>query len=248
MLDTLRAMPGDVSFYYKNLVTGETRAHQADLPLIAASVIKLPMMVEAFRQFEAGDLSPDLPVTVHAADKVPSCGVLTYLHDGLTVSAFDLVTLSIIVSDNTATNLLMDLLGMDRVNAMLDAQGMPVTRLRRKLFDRRAASRGLQNTITAAEIGGLLEKLYLGGIVSPAACRGMLDILKSQQLGSNKMPFRFAESIAIAHKTGEDSGITHDVGIVYAKAPFIACFCANKVDVPRFERLMQEMTWGLANA
>lgn len=247
MLEALRAMPGDISFCYKNLITGETIAYQADRPLIAASVIKLPMMVEAFRQFEAGLLDPDQPVTVQAADKVPSCGVLTYLHDGLAVTVRDLVTLSIIVSDNTATNLLMDRLGIEHVNAMLDAQGMPVTRLRRKLFDRKAAARGLQNTIAAGEIGTLLEKLYTGSILSPAACAAMIDILKNQQLQS-KMPFCFAESIDIAHKTGEDSGVTHDVGIVYAKTPFIACFCANNVEVPRFERLMQDMTWELAHA
>lgn len=245
MLARIKATEGKVGFYYKNLVSGAHAEFQQDLPLIAASVIKLPLMVEAFRQFESGALDPGQPITVQAGDKVPSCGVLTYLHDGLTVSALDLVTLAIIVSDNTASNMLIDLLGMDNVNALLDSLNMPNTRLRRKLFDREAAQRGLQNTITAGEIGRLLEKLYWGDIISPKACQTMLGILRNQQLNS-KMPFRFAETIEIAHKTGEDDGITHDVGIVYAREPFVVCYCANEVDTPAFERVMQDMTWEFA--
>lgn len=244
MLSRIRSIAGDVSFYYKNLLSGATISFQPDAPLLAASIIKLPMMAEAFRQFDAGLLDPGRLVTVSAQDKVPSCGVLTYMHDGLAVTVRDLVTLSIIVSDNTATNLLMDIIGIDNVNAFLDAQGMRKTRLRRKMFDREAAKRGLQNTIAAGEIGGLLERLYHGKVVSPDASAEMLSILKDQQLNS-KIPFRFAEKMEIAHKTGEDDGITHDVGIVFAEEPFVICFCGNNVDAPLYERLMQDITWEL---
>lgn len=246
MLEKIRTFPGDVGFYFENLATGATASFQPDRTLLAASVIKLPMMVEAFRQFESGMLNPAEPVVVRDADRVPSCGVLTYLHDGLTVTVRDLVTLSIIVSDNTATNLLMDILTIDRVNALLDGLDMPNTRLRRRMFDRQAAARGLQNTICAGEIGALLARLYRGDIVSPDACAQMLQILKDQQLNS-KMPFLFAETIDIAHKTGEDSGISHDVGIVYADEPFVLCFCGNNIDAPQFERLMQDMTWEIVH-
>lgn len=245
MLAKIRDIQGDVGFYYKNLVTGNTVAYQEDKILYAASVIKLPLMIEAFRQFEAGELDPSRPVTVQKAHKVPSCGILTYLHDGVTVTVLDLVTLSIIVSDNTATNLLIDLLGIDSVNRALEAFGISHTRLRRKMFDMESASRGIQNTITAGEIGKLLEKLYWGEAVSPGASRQMIQILKNQQL-NGKMPFLFTEAVDIAHKTGEDDGITHDVGIIYAKEPLILCFCSNNVHVPSFERLMQEITWELA--
>ncbi len=244
-LARIRALAGDVSFYYKDLVTGETAAYQADKPLVAASVIKLPMMIEAFRQFDAGELDSLMPVTLRAADKVPSCGVLTYLHDGLVVTVRDLVTLMIIVSDNTATNMLMDILGIDKVNATLDALGAKTTRLRRKMFDIESSRRGIQNIITAEEMGKLLEKLYWGNIISPNASQEMLGILKDQQL-NGKIPFRFCEQIDVAHKTGEDSGTTHDVGIVYAKNPFVLCFCSNNVDVPQFERVMQDIAWELA--
>ncbi len=246
MIDTIASLPGNIGFYYKNLVTGKTVSYQPDAQLKAASVIKLPMMIEAFRQFEAGMLSPDDPATVRREDKVPPSGVLTFLHDGLTVSVLDLVTLMIIVSDNTATNILMDILGIENVNNTLASLGAQTTRLRRKMYDREGAARGLQNHIAAGEIGMLLEKLYLGQAVSPESDAQMIDILKAQQV-NGKIPARFCETIDIAHKTGEDSGITHDVGIVYAETPFILCCCSNNADVPAVEGWMRDLAWELAH-
>ena len=240
MLSSIAQLSGEISFFYKNLITGETIAHQADLPLLAASVIKLPIMIEAYRQFANGSLDPALPVTVRTANTVPGCGVLKRLHDGLIVTVKDLVKLMIIVSDNTATNLLTDIVGIDHVNQTLDTFGMQTTRLRRKMYDLESAARGLQNTITAAEIGLLLEKLYYGRAVSPESDLEMLQILKNQQL-NGKIPFFIGDLFEIAHKTGEDDGITHDVGIVYADTPFILCCCANKTNVPKTEQWIQNI-------
>lgn len=92
-------------------------------PLVAASIIKLFIMAEAFRRFEEGTLDPGEFFTLHAEDKMPSCGALTYMHDGLQVTCLDLVTLMIILSDNTATNLLIDRLGMENINQMCQSVG-----------------------------------------------------------------------------------------------------------------------------
>ena len=91
---------------------------------------------------------------------------------------------------------------------------------------------------TAREIGMLLEKAYRGELVSPAASRQMLDILLAQQL-NGKLPFFL--DCEVAHKTGEDDGITHDAGIIFAPKPFIVCLFSNNTDVPPFERLMQDI-------
>lgn len=245
MQNQIESIPGNIGFFYKNLVTGETSRYHGDMPLVAASVIKLPLMMEAFRQFDAGELDLNAHVLIRPESKVPSCGVLTYLHDGIDVTVSDLVTLAIIVSDNTATNLLMDLVGIERVNAFLDAHGARVTRLRRKMFDRESAAKGIQNIITAEEIGMLLEKLYRRELISPKCSTQMINLLKNQQL-NGKIPFRFTEDVEIAHKTGEDDHITHDVGIVYTESPFILCICSNHVNVPDVERMMQDIAWELA--
>lgn len=235
----LEALPGEISVYAESLGQGEACVFQADAPLVAASVIKLPILVEAFRQAREGRLSMEETFAIRPEQKMPSCGALTYLHDGLIVTLKDLCVLMIILSDNTATNLLIDRLGMDKVNATLRALGLQKTILRRRLFDAEASARGIENQITAREMGLLLKKLYHGECVSAQADQEMLRILANQRL-NGKIPF-FLHDYPIAHKTGEDDGITHDVGIVYAEQPLVLCFAANHTDVPAFERLIQDM-------
>ncbi|MEG2653198.1 MAG: serine hydrolase [Ruthenibacterium sp.] len=239
ILARLAAHSGDACFYYENLVTGDTLAYGADTPLVAASVIKLPVLIEAFRRMREGTLSPDESFVITQADKLPSCGALSYLHDGVQVTLLDLCTLMIILSDNTATNLLIKRLGMEGINKNLRALGARTTTLRRLLFDSAASGQGIENYITAREMGSLLKQLYHGEIVSAQDSAAMLEILKKQRL-NGKIPF-YLHGVPIAHKTGEDDGITHDVGIVYARQPFVVCFCGAQVQVPEFERTMQDI-------
>ena len=240
LLPRLAALPGEVSVYGKDLLTGEACAYQADLPLVAASVIKIPILIEAFRQERDGLVSMDEMFSIRPEQKMPSCGALTYLHDGLQVTLRDLCVLMIILSDNSATNILIDRLGMESVNRTMQKLGLTQSMLSRRLFDQEAQAKGIQNYITAGEMGLLLEKLYRGQCVSPQADADMLSILRDQRL-NGKMPFFLhSEGVKIAHKTGEDDGITHDVGIVYAKHPLILCFASEHTDVPAFERFIQD--------
>ena len=244
-LERIRQTPGRVGFYYRPL-GGEPVMFQADEPLIAASVIKLPVMAEAFRRIQTGELDPAEEIEIRPEDKMPSCGALNRMHDGLEVTMRDLVELMIVLSDNTATNILIDRLGIARVNATLEAEGLRVTRLRRKLFDKAGMEAGLSNHVCAREIGLLLERMYAGTLVSPQASAEMLEILRNQKL-NGKMPFFLKpRGIACAHKTGEDDGITHDVGVVYAKNPFVLCMLSEETDVPGFERLIQDVARELA--
>ena len=237
----IRQLPGHIGVYCLNTVTGEEYAHNAEDAIEAASVIKLTVMAEAFRQFEAGTLDPAATVTVRQEDKLPSCGALSYMHDGVNVTVLDLVTLMIILSDNTATNLLIDRLGMDRINAMIDSLGFAGTRLNRKLFMPELAARGIKNVVSARDMGELFKRLLAGDVVSAEASRQMLDILKKQRL-NGKMPFFLHDKgIACAHKTGEDDGVTHDVGIIFAEQPVILCFLSERTDVPRAERALQDI-------
>lgn len=177
---------------------------------------------------------------------MPSCGALNRMHAGLEVTMRDLVELMIVLSDNSATNVLIDRLGIDKVNACLRAQGVQKSTLRRKLFDRAGHAAGIENTVTAREMGMLLEKMYYGELISPEASAQMLEILRNQKL-NGKLPFFLKpRGIAVAHKTGEDDGITHDVGVVYAQRPFVVCMLSNETEVPAFERLIQDAALTLA--
>ena len=236
-----QALPGKIGLYALYPATGEEIRFHADMPMEAASVIKLPIMAEAFRQREAGTMDFALPVTIRREEKLPSCGALTYLHDGVTVQVGDLVTLMIILSDNTATNLLIDLLGQESINRTIAALGLTGTKLNRKLFDAEQAALGVQNYVTAADMGALLTGLLRGEIVSPDASREMLDILYSQRLNGKLPFFLHGRGIRCAHKTGEDDGITHDVGIIDGDSPCVVCFLSNGADVPRTERTIQDV-------
>ena len=246
LLKRLHAVPGHVAMYYQPLEGGCALMMNESMPMLAASVIKIPVMVEAFRQFESGKLSPEETHKLVDAEKMPSCGALNRMHAGLEVTMRDLVELMIILSDNTATNILIDRLGISHVNETMQGLGLKQTVLRRKLFDMEGKAKGLENTVGARDIGLLLEKMYRGELVSEAASAQMLEILKSQKL-NGKMPFYLHEhGIPIAHKTGEDDGITHDVGIVYTRKPFVLCMLSNETDVTTYERLIQNIARELA--
>ncbi len=247
ILAMLQKLPGKISLSAWQPDTGERLDYHPNLPHIAASVIKIPVMVEAFHRQMAGSLDFEEEVTIRREDKMPSCGALTYLHDGLKVTVRDLVTLMIILSDNTATNLLIDRLTPAAVNAELAALGLSAdTCLRRRLFEAALSRQGIENTVTAADMAGLLERMMKGSLISADASEEMLEILGNQRL-NGKMPFYLhSRGIDCAHKTGEDSGITHDVGIIYTEQPWICCFLSSETDVPAAERAIQKTAAVLA--
>lgn len=236
-MNRLRATRGRVGFWAKPL-DGEATGFNEDLPLVAASVVKVPVMVEAFRQFRAGLLDPDEQVTIRPEDRMPSCGALTYLSDKVRPTLMDLTTLMIILSDNTAANLMIDRVGVDAVNRTMEERGVPGICLRRKFFQPQLAALGITNTVTARGCGVLLEKMAKGELLGGEDDAKMLSILYNQRL-NGKIPF-FLHGVKIAHKTGEDDGTTHDAALIQAKRPFVLCMLSNDVDVPEYERLMQD--------
>ena len=239
MLDLLDRVEGDVSFSVLNIENNEGFGKNRDLPLQAASVIKLYVMAEAFRRREAGQFDFSEPVTVREENHLPSCGALTYLHAPLALPWGDLVTLMIILSDNTATNMLIDRLGIDSINETIDRLGFRNTRLRRKLWQSELSRQGIQNTTCAEDTERFFLLLHRGELISPTASREMLGILLNQRL-NGKMPFYLhSRGIRCAHKTGEDTGITHDVGIIYAGQPVIFSFLSEHTDVPQAELALQ---------
>lgn len=241
MIDKLIAnaaiIPGDTAIWYMDLVTGKTASRNPEMPLVAASVIKLFIMAEAFARFEDGALSPDEEFIITPEVKMPSCGALTYMHNGLKVTALDLVTLMIILSDNTATNMLIDRLGLENINRRIESIGAQGCRLNRRLFDHEASRRGVQNYITAAGVGHFMKLLWERQLVSADASEKMLGIMLDQRL-NGKIPFFL--DCPVAHKTGEDDGTTHDAAIVMGENPFILVMLSNNTDVPAYERFMQE--------
>ena len=240
ILSKLAALPGHIGFYYKNLVTGESFGfHESEL-FEAASVIKLPVYAVLMKLAAAGELDMNEQLLCRDADKKPSCGALQFFPGDFPVDVGTCCRLMVTISDNTATNLLLRRFGLDFLNREFQAIGLQKTHLERLLFDADASARGLENRIVPAEIGDLLEQIALRRFVSPAVSEEMEQLLLKQQM-RHKIRGYLAREVPVANKTGEDAGITNDVGIVFAKEPFVLCFASNKTDVPAAERTLREI-------
>jgi beta-lactamase class A len=137
------------------------------------------------------------------------------MHLGIEVTLQDLARLSIVVSDNTAANMLMEVVGLTRAGEWLAGLGYGQTRLERKFYDFEARDAGRENRCTAGELADLLARLETGSLVSPEACREMLAILRRQAY-TERIPALLPPGTAVAHKTGTITGVCHDVGVIYA--------------------------------
>jgi len=201
------------AFVIMDFKTGETLTFNESLVVPSASLIKIPIMVEAFRQMQSGLLDPDLRITVKP-DEVVAFSVLEFL-DGLnTYTLIDLIKLMIIYSDNTAANLLIDLLGMERINACIRDLGLSETRLQRKMMDAESRKNGRENLTTAAEMADIMIRLERGDILNAASSGQMLEILKGQA-DECIMRVDLPDEIPIARKAGELENLNHEAAIVY---------------------------------
>lgn len=242
--EELDRQPGSVSCWYRDLATGETFGYREDAVHPSASVIKIFLMAFLYQRIHDGALTPEQPVPFAPEQLAPSAGVLSYLRDLRELSLRDLTELMIIVSDNSATNILLDLAGKDALNLYLEKDlKLKSTRLRRRMMDLEAAARGEDNTTSALEAGLVLEKLYRGTLVSPEWDREMLRTLKNQQ-DSSLIPWYLDEVLpehTVAHKTGGLEHVVHDAAVVDDPAgPYVLCFFGSGVFVPDFSRVIQD--------
>lgn len=245
--EEMKSIPGHLGFYYKNLVSGLEYGVNENDAFLAASVIKFPLLLHVLTRADRGEISLSDRLTVENWEKVPSCGGLNQFTDAVEVDIHTLCRLMIVLSDNTATNKLIRFCGIDETNAAFLEMGLEKTVLRRLLFDSEASKRGLENTICPKEMGMLLEKLYKKEFVSPDVSQEAVNILLKQQI-DHKLDGKLCGEVPIAHKTGEDTRLSNDVGIVYAKEPFVICFAAHDTDVYRWEDLIRRDAYELVRA
>jgi len=219
---------GKVALYAKNLKTGDTVAIDPDVAVPTASVIKLPIMVEAFYEVKAGKLKLDERLKLTKENQVEGSGVLTLLQPGLEPTLQDAITLMITQSDNTATNMVIDEIGIPTVNARIAAMGLKNTYLYKKVFmppqgptpaDQKKFALG---KTTAREMAQVMESIERCDLGDAKLCKQMIGILKNQNVRT--MIPRYLETVdtsesdsAIGNKTGSLDEVRNDVGIVYTK-------------------------------
>lgn len=206
----------EYSVYIKDLKCGTIYTVNSDKMIPSASIIKLYIMAAAFKCAEENRISLADRVIVTREEKVPF-SIVTLLDDKDALTVMDLITLMIIQSDNTATNKVIDIVGIDYINAFIKEQGFNSTRLQRKMMDTAAREAGRENYTSADDVAVLLEKLYFGKLVNEESSKAMKEIMLSQ-LDDSMMRRDLEDELMIAHKTGSLDGIKHDDGIVYSGA------------------------------
>jgi beta-lactamase class A len=212
---------GAVAVSAMHLPTGRRLDREPERSFPSASVIKVPILAALHGEAEAGRLSWEERVTLSEAAKVPGSGALRELHAGLELTLEDLARLMIVVSDNTATNLLIDRIGTESVNRLMAGLGYRTIRLGRRMYDFAARDRGLENRCAAGEMTDLLVRMERRELVSTAASEAMLAVMKRQAYVS-KIPRLLPPETSVANKTGEITGVSHDVGVIYAPSGAIA--------------------------
>lgn len=216
---------GTLGVWARRLDGGPAVAYQAEALFPAASTIKVPVLYEVLRQAVEGRLDLGSPVVLRAEECVPGSGVLKDLTPGVQLSVLDLAVLMIIISDNTATNLLIDLVGIDAVNRSMQELGLNQVRLARKIFHTHMPGR---NEASPAGLGRLMEGIGRRDVLTPAACDRMLEILRRQQ--DKSLLTRYIEAyefeaeefgqspVTVASKSGWSDGVRNDIGIIWAPA------------------------------
>ncbi len=188
-----------------------------------ASSIKIGVLAELYRQAQAGKVKFTDLYTVQASDLVADSDIMGGLTPGVTrITLRDLATMMVAVSDNSATNVLIDRVGMDNVNALMDSLGLPHTRLRRKMMDLRAAGEGRENISTPTEMMTLLENLYRGKVLNPELTADFFKMLSTHK--GSFIPRDLPEGLKIANKPGELEGVRNDSGVVFVEGhPYVIC-------------------------
>jgi beta-lactamase class A len=229
ILPLAKGYKGKVAVAVKNLESGESYFLDADDDMPTASLIKFMIMLEAYMQVSEGKVKLDDRMTLRKADMVPGSGILTYhFSDGATFPFRDAIHLMMVYSDNTATNLVLDHIGLPSTNKRLEEWGFTHTKLNAKVFrgsttslDKdRTKKFGLAST-TARETVQMLEKVHQGKVVSPEVCKEMLDHMKKCE-DKLKLKRYLPEKIVVANKSGTVSDARTDCGILYLPAGPVA--------------------------
>lgn len=213
VMEEVKSVDEKVSIIIKDLTRGKWLLKYDENRIFpSASLIKILIMVEALERVEKGEYSLDEKIKAKENDRVDYSIISELKLEEYPL--IDLITLMIILSDNTATNILIELLGYEEINERAKKLGCNNTILRRKMMDFEAAKEGRENVTSPMDMALIMEKIYDKSIISPKMCELMIHIL-TRQKHRDMLPRYILDEVTIAHKTGELSGLNHDIGIFY---------------------------------
>ncbi len=222
----LSELDGTAGLYIEDCSTGEVFTVNQDHVFPACSVIKIPMLGLLFQDAAAGKVDLKAPRHIADVNRVAGTGILHTLDYDYDPSVYTMAKMMIIMSDNMATNEIMDIIGIERFNAWCQEQGHCHTDLQRKMMDFEAIKQGRNNYMTAYDAGVICSKVAKGEYLSKEISDTILSMMRTQQY-RNKLPALIPAipsysgidgvipegSVLVGNKTGDLVGIQHDVGI-----------------------------------
>ena len=220
----------ELSYIIKDLRYPQLFAeYNPDKKVIAASVIKIPILAAVMKAIAERKISLKQTVAISKKDVDGGSGVIKTMKLPATLTVEELLNLMITRSDNTATNEVIDLLGMQYLNEEFKKLGLKQTVLNRHMMDFVSRRKGRENYTSSQDIAMLLDQMYNGKLVSSRASKKMLSLLKQQQV-NDRIPVYLPETIEVAHKTGLERSVVHDAGIVFTpKGDYLICMLIENV-------------------
>jgi len=222
--DKVAHFEGTVGLVIKDLDTGREIDFNKDTLIPSASLVKIPIMLSCFYAARDGKIHLNDPVRLKRADRVSGSKILENKPVGSVFTVEELFHPMITQSDNTAANLLIGFMGFDTLNAYFRKMGLRDTNLARKMMDFKERRNGEENYTTAQDMADLLEELYRKKFLSDEISGKCLDLLGQQKV-NDRIPKKLPnDGMFIAHKTGLERHICHDVGIVFTdNGDFLIC-------------------------
>jgi len=232
---------GVAGYLFLDLTSGDRIGHLERETFPTASTIKLAIVYELFKQADEGKIRLDETMTLDRAKAVGGSGVLFELGTP-TLSIRDYAALMVTLSDNTATNVLIDRLGMENIAKRMQALGLNATKLRRHMMDTAAARRGDENVSTPDELVRLLQAMYGAADARHGVPSAAIELLKKPK--ESRLRKGLPPDVAAADKPGELDGVRVDAGIVFAKnRPYVFCVMTTFLkDDAEGERAIEEMS------
>lgn len=209
-----KELGGTVSVAVRDIRNAFDFSYCEDARVYSASVIKVPVLVEAVRWLAEGKVALDTMFTLDDNNRTPGSGVLRSMHGGMPLTYNDLLVLMIITSDNLATNMLIDFLSPEGITATMRGFGYTHTDVQRRIFDYDAMERGLYNWIAAGEIADLCKRIYTKQAIGGEWDELALGILQ-RTLDKERLRLLLPDDIRIANKPGEQENVMHDSGIIW---------------------------------
>jgi beta-lactamase class A len=207
---------GEVGIVIKDLETEWEYSYEKNKLFPSASLAKIPLMAACFLAADQGRIKLDRNIALKSSDKLTGSGVLKDMPAGTIFSVERLIGLMIYDSDNTATNIVTNLVGIDYLNSLFKSFGLKNTDLSRKIADYRSRDKGIENYTTAEDTALLLEKIYRKGLGGKNVSDQCIRMLKLTRM-NDRIPKYLPAEITVAHKTGLENSICHDAGIVFTR-------------------------------